>query len=1039
MPKDVTAADISNALSNLSVRRRTPVNTYRLQFHRGFGFKDATSLIPYLARLGITDCYSSPFLKARPGSMHGYDICDHNKLNPELGTAEDYERFIRTLHEHRMGHILDFVPNHMGVDAETNPWWHDVLENGQGSPFAHYFDIHWHPIKPELRGKVLLPILGGPYGEVLERGEIQLEFHDGVFSVTYFDQRLPIDPKQYSRILLYDLESLKKELRESDPALREYLSILTAFGNLPANTETAPERIAERRREKAVAQERLSRLIHSVPKIPEHIRRIVTLYNGQVGQPDSFDELHNLLELQAYRLAYWKTAFHEINYRRFFDINALAGIRVEKPEIFSVVHRLVMRHIAEGKITGLRIDHPDGLYDPAGYFESLQDMFLREYTKYALHLNTEDWNPEYTDAVRDWRTNERKKDPKGLGARPLYIVAEKILSKGEVLDAHWAIDGTSGYDFLNHVNGLFVDPASSTRMEEVYTRFTDKDIPFDIVAYECKKLIMSTSLASELNVLAYSLHQIAEGDRRSRDFTLDSLRDALKEVIACFPVYRTYINTSRGGATDRDIIERAIMDAKGRNPALETSIFDFIQSVLTPNNADKVSGEEFRRQLAFTLKFQQYTGPVQAKGLEDTAFYRYNVLLSLNEVGGNPTRFGTQPEDFHIANTHLQAEWPYAMSATATHDTKRGEDARVRLSVLSEMPDAWEQEVNRWSELTQSARTQLPTTPSPDRNDEYLFYQTLVGAWGGEMTRDQRRDLCKRLQDYMLKAVKEAKLHTSWVSPNEAYEKGILNFVEQVMVGDVSEAFFASFIPFNQRVSRLGMLNSLAQVVLKLTSPGVPDFYQGTELWDLSLVDPDNRRPVDYTTRINLFRRMEPWINHAISYVDPVLQGARKRVLVATGYNAPDLTGQRSASFNMNHLLMNWKEGAIKMFITACGLRLRQRYPDLFLQGDYTPLSVIGEKANNIVAFARRHGDHAILAIVPRLVSNLASSRDAFPMGKESWHDTRIVLPPRVASTQWLNLFTQTEIYSNAALDNSLNVSDLLASCPVGLFATSYL
>ncbi len=564
--------DIESALELLSQRRSTPVSTYRLQLHHGFGFRDAQALVAYLSELGVTDCYTSPILKARPGSMHGYDICDHNALNPELGTEEDYERFVQELKDYRMGHILDFVPNHMGIDPETNPWWHDVLENGPSSPYARFFDILWNPIKPELKGKVLLPILGGPYGVVLERGEIRLDLEDGVFSIRYYEHHLPIDPKQYARILRHNLDTLEAELKD-EPTLREYLSIMTEFDNLPANTETAPERMVERQREKAVAQDRLTRLVRSSPEIREHLRRTVDAFNGQPGQPDSFNALHALLEAQAYRLAYWKTAFHEINYRRFFDINALAGLRVENADVFPATHHLMMRYIAENKITGLRIDHPDGLYDPAVYFEKLQDMFLQEWVKHALQqVHPDDfpngeWPAEYQEAIRTWRVAERKRDPKGLAARPLYVVAEKILSPGETLDAHWAIDGTSGYDFLNDVNGLFIDPRHAARMQDIYIRFSGKRIPFDLVTYVCKKLIMSTSLASELNVLAYSLHEIAERDRRSRDFTLDSLRDALKEVIACFPVYRTYMNASRAGATDRQIVEQAIAKAIGRNRA----------------------------------------------------------------------------------------------------------------------------------------------------------------------------------------------------------------------------------------------------------------------------------------------------------------------------------------------------------------------------------------------------------------------------------------------------------------------------------------
>jgi (1->4)-alpha-D-glucan 1-alpha-D-glucosylmutase len=1022
-----SSSELTEILEQLGQRRRSPLSTYRLQFHQGFNFNQAKAIVPYLSRLGIGDCYSSPFLKARPGSLHGYDICDHNALNPELGTEAEFDALIAELKTHQMGHVLDFVPNHMGVDPDTNPWWHDVLENGQGSRFARYFDIHWNPLKPELKGKVLLPVLGGPYGVILEQGELRLGYSDGKFSIHYYDHRFPVDPKQYARILRWDIERAQKECPD-ETALREFMSVISQFANLPGNKESAPERIEERSRESQVARERLKRLIADAPWFNGFIQQTLQYFNGQVGQPETFDALHDLLESQAYRLAYWKTAFHEINYRRFFDINGLAGLRVESDEVFPVTHALVMRYLAEGKISGLRIDHPDGLYDPAHYFEALQDGFLQAWIQRALNeRGITEWGPEVIQEIRDWRTAERKKNAKGNGARPLYVVAEKILSQGEVLDAHWPIDGTSGYDFLNDVNGLFAERANAERMRDFYIRFTGKRIPFDLIGYVCKKLIMSTSLASELNVLANALHERAESDRRSRDFTLDSLRDALKEVVACFPVYRTYINASRGGAADRQIIERAIAEAKSRNPAIDPSIFEFVRGVLTPDNAEKVSLQEFRRQLGFTMKFQQYTGPVQAKGLEDTAFYRYNVLLSLNEVGSDPTRFGTEVAEFHQANKHRQEEWRYSMLTTTTHDTKRGEDARARLNVLSEIPEDWEKQVLNWSERNQRGRIAIGKDWAPDRNDEILVYQALLGAWAGESTPAAMAELSKRLKEYMLKAVKEAKLHTSWVSPNAAYEDGIARFVDWTLQGEGAQSFLTSFVPFARQVSWWGMLNSLSQVVLKLASPGVPDIYQGAELWDLNLVDPDNRRDVDFIHRERILSQLEPRIQLSISHMR---NGSPNKVLVgANGLSEHDARQGRSTAPDPVALFQRWEDGAIKMYVTACGLHLRKNYSDLFLEGAYIPLEIKGEQADHVVAFARAHRNQTLITVVPRKPAKLVAPGD-LPVGRDVWRSTRLVLPPHFADLTYRNIFTSTE----HGPSSRYMLADLLGTFPVGLF-----
>lgn len=958
---------------------RVPASTYRLQFHRGFTFADACKLVGYLDALGVTDCYSSPYMKANPGSTHGYDICDHTQLNPEIGSEEDYHAFTAQLAAHDMGQVLDFVPNHMGVNAALNPWWRDVLENGHLSPFVRFFDIDWHPIKAELKQKILLPILSDQYGLVLERGELRLKFADGAFVLRYLDHELPISPRSTVHILRHRLAALQADVADMESDLREYLSIITALDHLPSYTETAPEKVAERQREKEVARERLQHLLASSERLRRFVEDNVAIFNGVLGESAAFDPLHRLLEAQVYRLANWRTASHEINYRRFFDINGLAGLRMEDPDVFTATHTLVRRLISEGTVTGLRIDHIDGLFDPAQYLSRLQDM------------------------VRRARN--------GSAEEGFYVVVEKILSAGESLPETWAVHGTSGYDFLNDVNGLFVDGRNYRAMRRIYQRFTGQRLPFADVVYEAKRLIMAASMASELNVLAHALNRISEENRCTRDFTLDSLRQVLREVVACFRVYRTYISADGGTGTDRHHLETAIRRARRRNPTIEPSIFTFLRDVLLANPAAAFSRAEQRHRLEFAMKFQQYTGPVQAKGFEDTAFYRYNLLASLNEVGGDPQRFGRSPTEFHQSNLYRHLHWPATMLVSATHDTKRGEDVRARLNVLSEIPEEWGRALSEWARLNARHRTSVDGNAAPDRNDEYLLYQTLVGAWpltptdpGKPLPADH--PLVSRLQQYMLKAVREAKVHSSWLTANQAYEEALTRFVERILTAPGAERFLGAFLPFQARVARFGMLNSLAQLVLKIAAPGVPDFYQGTELWDLSLVDPDNRRAVDYAHRQELLQTLEPLLAQDPSQ-SPTEQAASVR-----------------------ELLEHWEDGRIKLFLTACGLRLRRHLRAVFLKGSYEPLTIQGRHSEQLVAFARRHDEGNVIALVPRLVARLAP--DGLPLGASSWEDTSVQLPPELAGHEYRNVFTGESLCA-AAAPPRLTVATVLHTAPVAL------
>ncbi len=1000
LPDPVTLLDAIRA------KCRTPVSTYRLQLQPAFTFSDAQAIVAYLARLGITDAYASPFFRAKPDSTHGYDICDFSELNPQLGGEAAFNSFSAELTAHQMGLVLDYVPNHMAVESKLNPWWREMLEHGQASPFARFFDVDWKPEKVELQGKVLLPFLGEHYGTLLERGELRIVFDHGELSVQYGDLTRPLDPRSYPRVLRREVDALEAEVGDADLHLQEFLSILTALENLPASTDRAPKRIAERLRESRFAKERLGRLAENAPRILRHIEESLAAINGTPGRPESFDALHDLLEVQSYRLAYWKTAVHEINYRRFFDINQLAGLRVEEPAAFAAMHGLVLKLIREGKVTGLRLDHIDGLFDPAQYLNRLQEAIVEQR---ALALLPEGSRVEtLRSGLQEWLDAERAKHPHGVAAHPLYVVAEKILSGSEAMP-RWPADGTTGYDFMNDVSRLLVNPRNARAMRQNYERFAERTDPFSEVVYECKSLITWTSLAAELNVLAHALNRLSEGDRRARDFTLDSLREALRQVAVCFPVYRTYLGQGGASEVERVVIDQAINRARRRNPATESTAFDFVRGSLLPDR-EHLSEAAYRARLKFAMKFQQYTGPLQAKGIEDTAFYRYNVLVSLNEVGGDPQRFGGSVAQFHQVNQGRIENAPHGMLSTATHDTKRGEDARTRIHVLSEVPATWAKRVRRWAAINADCRTLVDGVPAPDRNDEYLFYQVLLGTWpAGREELTAPPDMIPRLREYMLKAVKEAKVHTSWITPYESYDQAVAHFVEQTLGGPPAREFLMRFVPFQRRVAHAGMMNSLAQLVLKLTSPGVPDFYQGTELWELSLVDPDNRRPVDFALRSAMLDELEPWLEEA----------------------APRSPEEQIAA--IAELLTHWQDGRIKLFVTACGLRLRRRWSDVFLNGEYIPLAVEGEKAEHVVAFARHLAGKWVIAVVPRLSVTLTGSKPGLPVGASTWGDTRLRLPAEV-KFKLANLLTR-EMHEPRpdAEEATLRVADVLSISPVAL------
>lgn len=933
---------------------RIPSSTYRLQFNHAFTFADAEALVPYLHALGISHLYASPYLRARPGSMHGYDIVDHNALNPEIGTPREYDRLVARLHHYGMGQLLDIVPNHIGVGAD-NARWMDVLENGQASLYAGYFDIDWQPLRRPLQEKVMLPVLGDYYGNVLESGQIQLTFdcQQGIFSIHYFDHRFPVDPATYPMILEFQPGRLAERVGSSHAAVQELQNLIAAFGHLPDKNTTDAGQATARARDKEVDKRRLAELCEQSPDVRLLIEENVQAMNGRAGDPDSFDALHRLLEQQAYRLSFWRVAMDEINYRRFFDVNELAGLRMENPEVFDATHALVRELLASGKIDGLRIDHPDGLYDPLQYFNRLQELCV-------------------APANGDLSTAE------AIAQKPLYVVLEKILVGREQLPQNWPVHGTTGYDFCNLVNGVFVDPQAAARMDRIYANFIHTAIDFDELLYKSKKQIMNSILASELNVLADMLSRIAQDDRHTRDFARMSLRNALHEVVACFPVYRTYVAGRHVPAADRQYIDWAVERARKKDPSGDQNVFDFVHGVLT---TDICEGKPHRFQdqvIFFAMKFQQYTGPVMAKGMEDTAFYNYNRLISLNDVGSDPRRFGVTSDDFHHFIQQRQQHWPYTMLATSTHDSKRSEDVRMRIDALSEMPDEWRIRSSRWQRLNRRKKHTVNEQQVPTRNDEYLLYQTLIGAWPLAAASQPQEELVERICRYMTKAVREAKRNSSWITPNQAYEDALSAFIRSILDREQSEAFLDDFLAFQAEIALLGMYNSLSQTLLKLTVPGVPDIYQGNDLWDFSLVDPDNRRPVDYALRRQLLAELQQHVDHG-------------------GLPAPHLA---------ENLLDRMETGQIKQYVTWRCLNIRQQHELLFRDGDYLPVPAYGSKARHLLAFARVLDGQQALVAVPRLFHLLGAVPGRRPLGAAIWEDTWLDVTELGGGRTWRNVLT---------------------------------
>lgn len=917
-----------------AMRLGVPLSTYRLQFNARFTLGDAQALVPYLAALGISHVYASPLLRARPGSEHGYDITDHDQINPEIGTWTDFRHFTDALRAHGIGLVLDFVPNHMGIGKADNPWWLDVLEWGQDSIHAEAFDIDWTPFKPELRGKLLLPMLGDHYGTILEAGELVLRFDSETagFSIWYHEHRLPLRPRSYAAVLRRALAAKEAAPPIADAARNALERIADGFDRI--RRAGRARRLAMRRAAESLKAE-LAALCAADPEVEKFVIRGCAALEGAPGKPETFRALHAILESQHYRLAYWRVAADEINYRRFFNINELAGIRMETRATFDAAHRLVGRMIADGRLQGLRLDHVDGLFDPEAYFRRLRG-FAESQSPTAA--------PE---------------------TPPFYVVIEKILARHEMLRLNWAVSGTTGYEFAGLVTGLFVAAANEAACTEAYSRFTGRDMPFDDVLLAAKAAVIEAMFAGELSSLSNELDRLSERHWGTRDYTMHRLRAALAAVATHFPVYRTYVSSRRVSAEDRRDLDWAVAQAKKSWRGADTESLDFVHAALTGDLARPGSPYSRPDVLHFAMRFQQFTGPLMAKSMEDTAFYRYHRLIALNEVGGDPRQFGISVAAFHHANRQRARHWPHSMLATSTHDTKRGEDARARIAVISEIPEEWSRRVTRWSELNRSLRRELETIQSPSREDEYLFYQALVGAWpenvaapweSGAMT-----DFTTRVAQFMIKSVREARIHTSWDRPNDDYENACADFVRGALDSRRSNPFLAEISAFVERISEFGALNSLSQTVLRLTCPGVADTYQGGETWDFSLVDPDNRRPVNFAERGNLQRDIAGRLGES---------------------------GQGWADFVQAN--QPWSPGGkVKFALTLRLLHLRRTCPDLFRGGSYEPLTSAGARGDHVVAFLRRGGGRRLLVLAGRMFVSLLGPEAASYDG-EAWGDTRL-------------------------------------------------
>ncbi len=939
-----------------------PTATYRIQLNKDFRFADAIKILDYLHDLGISDLYLSPILASRKGSMHGYDQIDPSRIDPDLGTEEEFATLQSELQSRGMGLLLDIVPNHMAANAE-NAWWMDVLENGSESAFAAFYDVEWHPHERSLDGRILLPVLGRPFGEALDSGELKIVYNDGRFFIQYFESLFPLSPRSYHSILNLHAGRLKNSLSEETSAYHEFSGILSAALELSRADRRSSATAADRRLRFESTRDRLRALMASTPEIATLVEENVAEFNGKAGDPASVGLLQRLLAEQNYKLAFWQNLNESINYRRFFTIADLVGVRVEDPLVFEATHGYILKLVSRNPSVGLRIDHIDGLRDPLAYLNRLQERLALD-------------------------------EPRS--GTPVYVVVEKILAHHEDLPEDWPVSGTTGYDYVNAANGVFVEPAGAARIEEIYSSFIGRRQDFNDVLYQKKKLVMTTLLGVEMRTLGRQLAELAAQDRYARELDRGKLIDALIEVTACLSVYRTYIRNMDLRPHATAYIEEAIGTARGRAPNLGSAYFDFVAEVLLLLNPPHILADQREARLAFVMRWQQFTGPIVAKGLEDTALYVYHPLLSLNEVGGNPRpKDATSWEDFGNFLEARQRNWPGTLDASTTHDTKRSEDVRARINVLSEIPQEWKERVEKWSGLNAQYKVEVNSQLAPDRNEEYFLYQTLLGVWPLDSSEDAT--LLERVQAHLIKATREAMVHTRWTRPNQAHEDALTNFAASILSPGNAE-FLSDLRALQEKISFFGMVNGLSQTLLKITSPGVADVYQGSELWDLRLVDPDNRGAVDYARR----------------------EAALNAIKSAKESNLAD---------SLRDLTDHWQDGKIKLHLIREALNFRRENAKLFQEGDFVTLEAAGCRSQNVVAFMRQSESSSAIIVIPRWLTQL--DRKA---GKQfDWCDTRLLLPEGSAA-QWNNVLSQKSLTAETqGEERSLSLQDIFTDFPVAL------
>ncbi len=923
-----------------------PSSTYRVQFTPSFTFEHARDILSYLQKLGISDLYASPIFKAVKGSSHGYDVVNPTEINPELGGNDSLRKLKKDMDEHGLSWLQDIVPNHMAYDSQ-NKMLMDVLENGPNSRFMHFFDINWDHFYESLKGRILAPFLGKFYGEALEDGEISLKYDRAGITVNYYELSFPLRIESYVKVFTHNLRNLENDMGENHPELLKFIGTVYTVNDLPSGDNNIQQRYEQIRFTKKM----LWKLYIQNEQIKKFIDENLALFNGVKGEPESFNLLDHLLSEQYFRLSFWKVATEEINYRRFFTINNLISLRLEESGVFDHTHSLISQLVKEGVFNGLRIDHIDGLFDPGDYLVRLRDI-----------------------------------------APEAYVCVEKILEEDEEIPDDWPVAGTTGYDFLNRLNGLFCYTKHRKKFNRIYSKFSRMNASYATLVAEKKRLMVNKHLAGNIDALAHMMKSISSRNRHGNDITLYGLRRALVEIMAYFPIYRTYINQHHFSDHDINYIRMAITSAKERNPDLMYEL-RFIEKFLLLKLEDMTVEEKRREVIEFVMRFQQVTGPLMAKGVEDTSMYIYNRLLSLNEVGGSPDVFGRKIDDYHRFIDKRRKRHPYGLNTSATHDTKRGEDTRARINVISELAEEWESSIAYWRKVNRGGKA-IRETAIPDRNDEYLLYQTLLGSW--PMEDSERDNFLQRVREYMIKAIREAKVHTAWLKPDAEYEKGCIDFLEDILGPRDENEFLNSFLQFQRKVSWYGMFNSLAQTVIKITSPGIPDIYQGNELWDFSMVDPDNRRPVDYKLRKSL--------------LDDIAQKS-----------------ESDRQSLIDDLLASMEDGRIKIFITYTALNHRKQNKEIYEGGNYIPLKVNGELSENILVFARKYVNKTLLVVVPRFLASVIEPGTQ-PLGEECWKNTGIEIGKDLPKS-YTNLFTGEQLQA----DNTFRIADILNKFPVAI------